>query len=136
MDTTRVSDTDREHTAEFLRLAVGDGRLTVAEVDARMQAAYAAVTRADLDRVTADLPAPARTPISVAVDARDTTEWRDAWRAWLGGALIMIGIWLAVSLARGEATGFWPAFPIGIWASVLIATRMSGRAPHPGCARH
>src|SRR3954465_7268306 len=53
----RVSDADREHAAEALRHAAGEGRLTVDELDQRLDAAFAARTRADLERLTADLPA-------------------------------------------------------------------------------
>src|SRR3954449_2354542 len=53
----RVSDADREHAAEALRHAAGEGRLTVDELDQRLDAAFAARTRADLERRTADLPA-------------------------------------------------------------------------------
>ena len=60
MDATpelRASDADREHTAELLRRAAGEGRLTVDELDERLDAAFAARTRADLQRLVADLPA-------------------------------------------------------------------------------
>jgi len=54
----RVSDADREQAAEVLRMAVGDGRLTLDELDERLAAAYAAKTYADLEAVTSDLPGP------------------------------------------------------------------------------
>ncbi|PSL57624.1 uncharacterized protein DUF1707 [Saccharothrix carnea] len=60
--TPRASDTDRELTAARLRDAVGEGRLTLAEADHRITAAYAAVHRHDLDVLTADLPAPPPPP--------------------------------------------------------------------------
>jgi hypothetical protein len=53
----RASDTDREHTAARLRDAVGEGRLTLAEADDRIAAAYTAVHHHDLAALTADLPA-------------------------------------------------------------------------------
>lgn len=59
MDELRASDTDRERTADRLRAAGGDGRLTVDELDERVQAAYAATTRGELARLTTDLEAPA-----------------------------------------------------------------------------
>lgn len=58
----RASDTDREHTAARLRDAVGEGRLTLAEADDRIAAAYAAVHHHDLAALTADLPAPPAAP--------------------------------------------------------------------------
>jgi DUF1707 SHOCT-like domain/Cell wall-active antibiotics response LiaF, C-terminal len=61
---TRASDTEREATAAQLRSAAGEGRLGLDELAERLDAAFAAVTRADLERVTADLPtqAPSSVP--------------------------------------------------------------------------
>jgi len=64
----RASDADREHHAELLRRAAGDGRLTVDELDERLTLAYEARTRAQLERLVADVvvpgdPAPARMPV-------------------------------------------------------------------------
>ncbi|WP_051772538.1 DUF1707 SHOCT-like domain-containing protein [Saccharothrix sp. NRRL B-16314] len=58
----RASDTDREDTATRLRDAVGEGRLTLAEADDRIAAAYTAVHHHDLAALTADLPAPPAAP--------------------------------------------------------------------------
>ena len=52
----RVSDADREATVVRLRVAGGEGRLTLEELAERVEAADAARTRADLDALTADLP--------------------------------------------------------------------------------
>lgn len=52
----RVSNTDREAVAALLSTAAGEGRLTMDEVDERMQQAFAARTFADLDALVADLP--------------------------------------------------------------------------------
>jgi hypothetical protein len=53
----RPSDQDREHVAELLREATGQGRIDAAEFDERLAAAYAARTYATLDVLTRDLPA-------------------------------------------------------------------------------
>ena len=53
----RVSDADRERTAQHLRQAAGEGRLTLEELDERVEAAYAAKVGADLVKLTEDLPA-------------------------------------------------------------------------------
>jgi hypothetical protein len=52
----RVSDAEREHAAEVLRRAAGDGRITFEELDERLTAAYAARTYGELAAVTEDLP--------------------------------------------------------------------------------
>jgi hypothetical protein len=51
----RASDADREQAAELLRRAAGDGRLTVEELDGRLAEAFAARTRAELERLVADV---------------------------------------------------------------------------------
>lgn len=52
----RASDADRERVAKILHDAMGEGRLTVGELDERLQGVYAAKTLGDLVPFTADLP--------------------------------------------------------------------------------
>jgi len=52
----RASDADRERVAEVLRKAAGDGRLTLAELQDRLEALYAAKTYGELEPVVSDLP--------------------------------------------------------------------------------
>ncbi|MEV5407640.1 DUF1707 domain-containing protein [Thermopolyspora sp. NPDC052614] len=54
----RVSDAEREAVVERLREASVEGRLTLAELTERTEAAYLAVTYGELAQVTADLPGP------------------------------------------------------------------------------
>jgi hypothetical protein len=61
----RVSDADRERTAEVLRHAAGEGRLTVDELTERLDAAFAARTRGELEVLTADVPGTAG-PVAAA----------------------------------------------------------------------
>ncbi|HXS23683.1 MAG TPA: DUF1707 domain-containing protein, partial [Gemmatimonadales bacterium] len=56
----RVSDADREHVATSLREHLAQGRLTLDELAERLDRTYAARTRAELDAVSADLPAERR----------------------------------------------------------------------------
>jgi hypothetical protein len=65
----RVSDNDREHAAEVLREAAGQGRINMDELDERLGLAYAAKTYADLAVVIRDLPQagqPANRPAAVS----------------------------------------------------------------------
>ena len=52
----RASHADRDRVVEVLRVAAGDGLLTAAELDERLQAALSARTRSELAVLTADLP--------------------------------------------------------------------------------
>ena len=79
----RASDTERERLARFLAAAFEEGRLDVAEYDARVAAAYSAVYRDELMGLIDDLPpsdlplfdtkpgsrSPARSPAAVPVPA-------------------------------------------------------------------
>lgn len=58
----RASDADREHVAEALRHAAGEGRLTVDELDERIDRAFSARTHGELAELTADLPAAGHAP--------------------------------------------------------------------------
>lgn len=53
----RASDADRDRAVEILRVAAGDGRLSLEELDGRLEAALSARTRGELTALTADLSA-------------------------------------------------------------------------------
>jgi hypothetical protein len=57
----RASDADRDTTVDILCAAVGDGRLTLAELDQRVEAALSARTCTQLAALIADLPGRRRT---------------------------------------------------------------------------
>lgn len=59
----RASDADREQVAKILHDAMGEGRLTIDELDERLQQTYAAKTLGDLVPLTADLPIAAASPL-------------------------------------------------------------------------
>lgn len=52
----RTSDGDRDKVAEVLREAAAEGRITLDELDERLERTYRAQTYADLTPITADLP--------------------------------------------------------------------------------
>lgn len=53
----RASDADRERHARILHTALGEGRITLTELDQRLGQVYAAKTLAELTPLVADLPA-------------------------------------------------------------------------------
>lgn len=126
----RASDADRNAVAQRLRGAVDEGRLDLSDFDERLQQAYAARTYAELALVTADLPAPVpdRSVVAKEKAAVARAQWWDEWRSWLGGAIIMIGIWGVVSVTSGQFNTFWPAIPLGIWAVIILASAVSGKS--------
>ena len=57
---TRVGAAERDAAAERLQQAYAEERITGEEMEQRLQQALTATTRAELDLVTADLPADPR----------------------------------------------------------------------------
>jgi hypothetical protein len=86
----RASDAERDATIERLSAASGDGRLTLDEFSQRMDQASSAVTRAELDRLVADLPADE----DGAPGAAATRPAGPAsWHVWPIGGLRVRGPW-------------------------------------------
>ncbi|MEU4575410.1 DUF1707 domain-containing protein [Nonomuraea sp. ATR24] len=75
----RASDHDRERVAEMLRVAVSEGRISLEELNDRVDRTYSARTLGELDDVVADLPHPGPPSAAVAATA--------ALPAPVGGAL-------------------------------------------------
>ncbi|MDN5751180.1 MAG: DUF1707 domain-containing protein [Pseudonocardia sp.] len=128
----RASDADRDAVATRLQTAVDEGRLSLSDYDERLRDAYASRTYRDLDRVTSDLPGPV--PVATPLTKEKATKEKaacsgqpDEWRSWGGVAIVLISIWGVTSLLSWELHAFWPAFPLGIWAAILIATMLTGR---------
>ena len=85
----RASDADRDRVVDVLREAVGDGRLTAAEFDERMEAALSSRTLGELAGLTADLgPGPGRSGAATA-QAEDVVRIDQR-----GGSVQRTGGWL------------------------------------------
>lgn len=123
----RASDADRDAVATRLQTAVDEGRLSLSDYDERLRDAYASRTYRDLDRLTSDLPEPVTVAAPVTKEKAACSGQRDEWRSWGGVAIVLISIWGVTSLLSWELHAFWPAFPLGIWAAILIATMLTGR---------
>jgi hypothetical protein len=91
------------------------GRLTSEELERRVEAAYAAVTRRDLRTVVADLP---RVP--PAAPGTWSRMHRAAVRlhatGWVAGNGTLVGIWAVTG--GGD---FWPAWVLGPTTAFLAA---------------
>lgn len=78
----RASDADRERVAQELHRAAGEGRLTLDELQERLDAAYAARTYGELEPIVADLPgatAPTRPSPRYDPDGDDTKVLLGIW---------------------------------------------------------
>jgi hypothetical protein len=136
MSELRASDADRERTADQLRTAAAEGRLTADELEERLELAFGARTEVELEPLTADLPVLAR---PTSTDARTgTTRERRRFRAppdfppFVFVSLMLVGIWALTGMGY-----FWPVWPIGGWGiSFLAPGRLRGscrrRSSNPG----
>jgi Domain of unknown function (DUF1707) len=114
----RASDEERERFAHILRSAMSEGRLSLAEGEERLAAAYAATYREDLTPLTADLPGGGRHALADTPEARDFA--RRHIRRHTGKfvliAAALIGLWAVTG-----ATFFWPAIPLAFLFFGLLA---------------
>jgi hypothetical protein len=147
----RAADSDRERVVEDLREHTAEGRLTMDEFEERMQAAYAARTFNDLAKLTKDLPE--RTG-----DGRRTTPQPDAdgpvdladlrppaprhgvvlgrWRRFASFSVLLVGLWLITGGVHRHLAGFWPIWPIGVMAWILLAKTLRGDGGPGPRSRH
>ncbi len=68
-DQIRIGHAERDGAVEALRVAAGEGRLTLEELDERIESALSARTRGDLNAVLADLLPPAELQVVVNPEA-------------------------------------------------------------------
>jgi Domain of unknown function (DUF1707) len=124
----RVSDAERERLVEELHEHTVAGRLTAEEYEERLEAVYAARTRADLDALRTDLPVSTVAARAALAERKSHLRRRLAQEA--GGAatasLVCVGIWLA----SGADGAFWPIWVIVF--TLLPLLRDSWRLLGPG----
>ena len=76
----RASHADRDLAVDILRVAAGEGRLTVAELDERLEAALTARTIGELAALTADLPGGTTFQAAMSQDTRASSDQLAAGR--------------------------------------------------------
>jgi hypothetical protein len=138
----RASDADRERTAELLREHHAVGRLTQEEFAARLESAFAARTRGELDELLADLPAidlyqlpsasirPARRGGSGRRAGGELLPWLDSspWAPWATGTVAVVAVWVIVGLILGGAAWI-PWFLLILIPLRLLMMRRGPREP-------
>ena len=121
----RVSDVEREAVQSRLRQAQAVGQLDIHEFDERVRSVWAARTRGELERVTADLPVvaaaapPARR--QVFSDTGGGVTMRVLTIIWCSILAVNVVVWGLVSVTNDEAIYPWPIWlaPAGIALLVL-----------------
>jgi hypothetical protein len=121
----RASDGDRERVVDELRAHAAVGRLSVDELEERVQRALAARTRGELAGLTRDLPddGPPLSPHPPSPRPR-----RPDRRAYLAVMVLMVAIWAVTG-----AGYFWPVWPLVGWGLFVLGPRHRLRFPacHP-----
>ena len=117
---TLASDAERERCARALRDHAAAGRLTVGELESRLDRAYAARYRYELRSLLRDLPHDMGARIAFAVDRIDRVILRAHAASFAFVALLLIAMWAV--LGQGA---FWPAFVLAPWA-VFLASHAGG----------
>lgn len=118
-DDIRTTNTERRAAADRLVRACGDGSLDLAEFETRVAAAWAATTRGDLARLTADLPNEATLRASESV-RRSRRRIDRAYRAlrgasvlWLIISTISVAIWLLSCVGQRQLVYPWCVWVVG-----------------------
>jgi hypothetical protein len=94
----RASDADREHHAELLRRAAGQGRLTMDELEERLNTVYESRTHRELERLVADVVVRGEQQLPAAAEGTQ----RMPVRRGEGGAN-----WLVSIMSGRERKGRW-----------------------------
>lgn len=138
----RVSDIERDQAAAALREHCARGRLSVDEFHERLEAAYAAKTVGDLDRLAADLPAedsyelpvPAGSRLPPQARSRETIDlalpgglWPWLWGAWAVVSALNLAIWLLLTLVPVWDLHPWWIWVAGPWGAVQLAAHVADR---------
>jgi hypothetical protein len=119
----RVSDHERERAVETLRRQFAAGRLESDELEDRIELAYAARTRGDLQRLMADLPSDRGLAIAKRTYDSGQAAWRGHAASYVGVNGGLVALWAATG--GGE---FWPIWPMGGWGIGLAAHGLAWRA--------
>jgi hypothetical protein len=98
----RASDAEREAAVTRLRDEAAAGRIDPDELERRVERAYTAQTRGELETLASDLPAPA---------AAAESPWRSqTMRRQAAGFVTVNAVCIAVWLLSGANGGFWPGW--------------------------
>ena len=130
----RLSDSERDEAAAYLRQQMSDGRLTLYELEERLGKVYDARYRMDLAGLFDDLPSPtpavpssppAVTTSGPPIRPRPQRGRIDAIRSYVFVNVLCIAIWM---MTGGP---FWPIWVLVPWGIVLLAKLTKGPGHGP-----
>jgi hypothetical protein len=104
----RASDAERERTASTLREHAAVGRLDVDELAERLEIAYSARARSELDALLADLPRadPSAKQLSFSLHR---------------SVYVLVSVGMVVIWALTGAGYFWPVWPMMGWGIGVLS---------------
>jgi hypothetical protein len=122
----RAARADREQVIDVLKTAFVHDRLTKNELDARVGRALAARTYADLDALTADIPAgpnlaPSPEPARTQTRPGNLAGNRSVNRAFKSGVGVITVMTLATSVSAGVVDGPATAAGVVVILALLVA---------------
>jgi uncharacterized protein DUF1707/2TM domain-containing protein len=120
----RASDAERERQADRLREHAAEGRITIEELEERLDRVYSARTGGELDQVLQDLP---RVRLPAERHRRQARRRKD-FHAHLA-PYVMVNLLLVVIWALTGAGYFWPIWPLLGWGVGLAAHAMEAFSP-------
>lgn len=135
----RASDADRDRVAASLREHCALGRITMDELQERLESVYGSKTLGQLQEVTSDLPeedlyqlpVPAAQPKSTASPAKapsrdlDRPGGKAMWGAWATVSAINFTVWLIVLVTTGAVYPWW-IWVAGPWGAILLMRTIFG----------
>ncbi|WUI00350.1 DUF1707 domain-containing protein [Spirillospora sp. NBC_00431] len=137
----RASDADRDRTAASLQEHCAEGRITMDELQERLDAVYEAKTLGQLQEITSDLPeedlyqlpVPATQPKSTASPAvrsspggAELRRLRAMWGAWAVVSGINFTIWLILAVSGSGTVNPWWIWVAGPWGAILLLRTVVG----------
>ncbi|MCP2343310.1 DUF1707 SHOCT-like domain-containing protein [Actinomadura rupiterrae] len=133
----RASDADRDRVAAGLREHTAEGRLTMVELEERLEAVYSARTMGELDELTADLPEadlhhrpiPAYQRATVAPRSHGGQVWtgtRAMWGAWAVVSSLNLVIWAIIAVTAPVVPYPWWLWVAGPWGALLLLRSLFG----------
>ena len=119
----RASDHEREAAVESLRHHYAAGRLEADELEERIEVAYNARTRGDLETVFVDLPSDRGRRARERARAANHHAWRSHLTSYVAVNGGLTGLWAVTG--GGE---FWPGWSIAFWGMFLGWHGLTARA--------
>ncbi|MFA1543875.1 DUF1707 SHOCT-like domain-containing protein [Actinomadura monticuli] len=135
----RASDADRDRVAASLREHCALGRITMDELQERLESVYDSKTLGQLQEVTSDLPeedlyqlpVPATQPKGTASPAvpapkgLESQRVRAMWGAWATVSAINFTVWLIILVTSGAVYPWW-IWVAGPWGAILLMRTIFG----------